>query len=228
MDAEKMGAFIQERRKELGMKQSDLAARLHVTDKAVSRWERGIGFPDIKLLEPLAEALEITLTELVQTRILESTLPKEEADTLVTETVELIENQKKLSWRRRGILLVGDMAIVYAAVLLYRTARNAVWDSEGSRVAVYAVIFLGVFFGGWALNYIVRQLYLKKNPLGIWRSFHMWVVFGLAMAGARIMGEAWTFSTSDPKWNVVLFFVGVGLLIAALVYYAFHEEEIRE
>lgn len=46
MDAEKFGAFISQCRKEKQMTQAELAARLQVTDKAVSRWERGIGFPD--------------------------------------------------------------------------------------------------------------------------------------------------------------------------------------
>lgn len=47
MDAQKMGAFIAQCRKEKQMTQEQLAQRLQVTDKAVSRWERGVGFPDI-------------------------------------------------------------------------------------------------------------------------------------------------------------------------------------
>ena len=58
MDAKAFGAFIAEKRKELGMTQSDLAAQLSVTDKAVSRWERGLGFPDISTLEPLAAPMD--------------------------------------------------------------------------------------------------------------------------------------------------------------------------
>ena len=57
MDAKRFGAFISERRKEHHMTQADLAGKVGVTDKAVSRWERGLGFPDINTMEPLAEAL---------------------------------------------------------------------------------------------------------------------------------------------------------------------------
>ena len=68
MDTQIFGAFVQQRRKELGMNQAQLAEKLHVTAKAVSRWERGVGFPDIKLLQPLADALEITIVELMQSK----------------------------------------------------------------------------------------------------------------------------------------------------------------
>ena len=53
-----VGAFIAERRKAKGWSQKDLAGVLQVTDKAVSRWERGAGYPDVTLLKPLALALE--------------------------------------------------------------------------------------------------------------------------------------------------------------------------
>lgn len=65
MDAKAFGLFLAETRKAEGLTQSALAERLHVTDKAVSRWERGLGFPDINTLEPLAEALGLTLSQLM-------------------------------------------------------------------------------------------------------------------------------------------------------------------
>lgn len=65
MDANKFGCFVAERRKELNMTQKDLAAKIHVTDKAVSRWERGLGFPDINTIEELADALNVSITELM-------------------------------------------------------------------------------------------------------------------------------------------------------------------
>ena len=66
MDASKMGNFIADQRKLLGMTQADLGNKLMVTDKAVSKWERGLGFPDINTLESLAEALHVSVNELMR------------------------------------------------------------------------------------------------------------------------------------------------------------------
>ena len=66
MDKAKTGALIAAARKEKDMTQRELAAALHVSDRAVSKWERGAGFPDISLLEPLADALGLDVLDLLQ------------------------------------------------------------------------------------------------------------------------------------------------------------------
>ena len=66
LDAQKFGSFLAALRKEHGMTQAELASKLQVTDKAVSRWERGVGLPDIATLTPLANALHVTVSELLQ------------------------------------------------------------------------------------------------------------------------------------------------------------------
>lgn len=65
MDNKTMGRLIAARRKHLGMTQKQLADQLGVTDRAVSRWERGVGAPEISLLPPLAASLELTTDELL-------------------------------------------------------------------------------------------------------------------------------------------------------------------
>ena len=59
------GAAIKELRERMGMTQADLASKLTVSDKAVSKWETGKGYPDITLLEPLAQALGVSVMELI-------------------------------------------------------------------------------------------------------------------------------------------------------------------
>lgn len=65
MDAGKTGRFISERRKAINLTQKELANKLNITDKAVSKWERGLSFPDISILIPLAEILNISLYDLL-------------------------------------------------------------------------------------------------------------------------------------------------------------------
>ena len=66
MDAVKVGMFISKKRREESLTQKELADKLHVTDKAVSKWERGLSFPDISLLIPLTEILNISLYDLLR------------------------------------------------------------------------------------------------------------------------------------------------------------------
>lgn len=65
MDAYVTGAIIRQLREEKGMTQAELAEKLSVSDKAVSRWETGRGYPDITLIEPLASALGVSVSELL-------------------------------------------------------------------------------------------------------------------------------------------------------------------
>ena len=65
MDAQKTGCFIAEKRKEKNMSQKELAEHLHITDKAISKWERGLSFPDITILIPLSEVLNVSLYDLL-------------------------------------------------------------------------------------------------------------------------------------------------------------------
>ena len=60
-----MGEIILNKRKELGMTQSELASKLNVTDKAVSKWERNASCPDIGTIPKLAEILGLDVNELM-------------------------------------------------------------------------------------------------------------------------------------------------------------------
>lgn len=92
MDNLKLGSFIAQLRKEKNMTQKELADRLHVTDKAVSKWETGKGFPDLKLMEPLAEVLGVSLVELLQGERQQSdTMTAEQAETVVRQAMDQSE-----------------------------------------------------------------------------------------------------------------------------------------
>ena len=113
MEAKELGQFIAGLRKEKQMTQAELAERLHVTDKAVSRWERGVGYPDINTLEPLADALGVTLTELMNCARDE----EKHSDEGIMASLEIAKSQRKRMIKR--IAGGGALCIVGVCVLLY-------------------------------------------------------------------------------------------------------------
>ena len=113
MNSKDLGLFIAEQRKGLGLTQLELAEKLYVTDKAVSRWERGVGLPDINLLEPLAEALELNVSELIICKK-EEKVGVIESTNAVKEVINYVE-QKKLEQRKIILICFG----VCFSVLLF-------------------------------------------------------------------------------------------------------------
>ena len=70
MDRYVTGAVIRKLRENKNMTQEELASKLFVSSKAVSKWETGQGFPDISLIEPLAKALDISVIELLSGNVI--------------------------------------------------------------------------------------------------------------------------------------------------------------
>ena len=111
MDNIQFGRFVAQLRKEQNLTQKELAERLHVTDKAVSKWETGKGFPDLKLLEPLAQVLNVSLVELLQgERTPSPTLTKEEAGQAAVQAMEQSQkNTALLSCLPWGTILLAQI-----------------------------------------------------------------------------------------------------------------------
>ena len=84
MDKNATGRFIAELRKQKGFTQKELAEKLMVTDKAISRWETGKGLPDTSLLKPLGEALGVSISELLSGKIIEEAEMKEQTDKIIS------------------------------------------------------------------------------------------------------------------------------------------------
>ena len=96
MDNQKFGKFIKELRKKSNMTQKELGEKLNVTDKAVSKWERGLSFPDITIINSLAETFGITSSE-----ILNAELGKKEEIDIEKAIQEAVENIMKEKEKRQ-------------------------------------------------------------------------------------------------------------------------------
>ena len=178
MDASKFGKFISEQRKALGMTQTDLGNKLMVTDKAVSKWERGLGFPDINTLEPLAEALQVSVQELMRA---EKNVTQATNDEAVSEalrnTISVADKQLKDAERRGVGIILG----VVAVVVLFMLAIENMTLSEIGMAAVFVYLPLvsivaAVVLFVWA---IVQK---KKN-----RAYKRIIVLAVVLTGVVVL-----------------------------------------
>lgn len=87
MDQQRIGQFIQEQRKAHAMTQQELADKLGVTNKAVSKWELGRSMPDVSLFEPLCRELEISISELLAGRRIDAVDQQRAAEELLMESI---------------------------------------------------------------------------------------------------------------------------------------------
>jgi len=184
MDKTQLGAFVAENRKALGLTQRELADRLHVTDKAVSKWERGLSYPDVTLLEPLADVFHLSLTELVSCarheESADGTAREEQPmkDLMEISTDNTAAERKK---KRRWIAALGAVCLILAAVLLLLSKRfplaGVLALKGGVRIESAAVLQVGTAEDGLpdlaVLNDedILRLEICLRDGSAYWRGF---------------------------------------------------------
>lgn len=142
MDKQLLGAFIAERRKQQGMTQAALAQALHVTDKAVSKWERGLSYPDVTLLQPLADVFRLKVDDLLTCRSEESEVhmannsPSPQCEqangspavqSVLTISAENTQRQKR---RQRRIAAIAALVIALIAVLVVLQHDGALFTAQ--------------------------------------------------------------------------------------------------
>ena len=139
MDAKATGGLIARRRKERNWSQGDLAERLHVTDKAVSRWETGRGLPSLDLLEPLAEALGLTVSELLSGRELTpEELPKAAGE-------QIMETMQEKARILKGFAAAVVMIIALAGIFFGYHYLTTAPETDLARLEELAAAYLGRF-----------------------------------------------------------------------------------
>lgn len=148
MTRDELGKFISENRKKLGLTQEELAQKLFVTNKAVSKWEKGQSFPDISMFEPLAEALGVSVAELFSGE-------KEEKDVSVKAVLELsksvVRKEKKKLHTAIGIFI----SVVFALLIVFsENIANAVDDRNMSYLYWQGFYYTPMRYEGVPANWL--------------------------------------------------------------------------
>lgn len=123
MNKEIFGGFIAILRKEAGMTQKQVADRLHVTDRAVSKWERGLSYPDVTLMEPLAAVLGVGVDELLTCQRKKTAIPEPELPAL-RSVLTITQEEKRIRTRRTQALVWIAIAAALALTVLATMQRN--------------------------------------------------------------------------------------------------------
>lgn len=118
MEQGKIGKFIQELRKEKNMTQKDLAERLGVTDRAISKWENGRGMPDVSLMKPLCEALGITINELLGAERIDQKDYQKKSEDNFLNTIEYKDKTIKKKNVVLRIVAVAAVLLLFAGIAL--------------------------------------------------------------------------------------------------------------
>lgn len=118
MDQKKIGAFIARRRKELDMTQKELAEKLGITDRAVSKWETGRSMPDLSLLQPLSRILKIGVNDLLSGEIIkeENYREKSESNLMNIKKMAELDYLKCIRAGLTGMLAAALFLIIYCCV----------------------------------------------------------------------------------------------------------------
>lgn len=151
MDQIAIGKFIAEERKRKGYTQKQLSEKLEISDKTVSKWERGNGFPEVSLLLPLCKELDITVNELLSgERVSLEDYQRKAEENMVNLVKEAQESRKKII-----LSAVVALLVVVAAVPLF--VLSGVLEMETWLRCVLIVIGFVVSFLGIAVACVLDR-----------------------------------------------------------------------
>ena len=208
MDKEKFGEFICYLRKEKGMTQKELGDKLHLTNKAISKWERGLSLPDICIIEEIAKNLDISVLELLNgEKNSESDISNEKANKIIEDTVKHSgETIKRL--KRKVTILIGIIIgllpvalTIFAVACFYLIKDEKTLDDALLTLGfiIFAAIILFIEYGipilgisltkvlynSKVLNYNIKK---KKNICTIlYVTFVIWLMASISLLISNII-----------------------------------------
>lgn len=158
MDCEKIGNFIMQNRKAKKLTQKQLADKLCVTDRAISRWERGVGTPDISLLITLGEILEVSVNEILLGEKIEN-ITMEQSDKILVDSISLYKKNDI----KKTVKIFFLIMIMIASLLLAITFFNISMIISNLSIYYIFLILGGLFVSLLVFTKLSKDYLLKKK-----------------------------------------------------------------
>lgn len=218
LDKANFGKFLAEQRKAKGYTQKTLAEKLFVSDKAVSKWERSLSMPDISLLIPLAEILEVSVTELLEGRRLEpdSEMNAGKVEELVKKALTLSEDSPASRQMRKECLRKNVFIFCSCAVCMILEMLAGIWlstvvkqESESAFMAWLGGFISMLVLGGLSFSFGIYFWFFMKDRLPNYYDENQISVytdgsFSLSMPGISFNNNSWPYMAKALRiWSAV-------------------------
>ena len=146
MDQRKIGRFIADRRKAVNLTQMQLAVELGITDKAVSKWERGVAMPDTSIMLALCDILHISVNELLSGEKINMENSNEKNEQLLLDMAKELERKNKTIWSSMWAIMGVSMTALLAGIFVAGfLIPEGVWQLV-TIIGVCAVFLIPCFY----------------------------------------------------------------------------------
>lgn len=162
MDLIKIGTYIAGKRKALGMTQKQLAEQLGMSDKSVSKWERGICLPDVALYAELCQILGISINEFFAGEdITKEDLMQKSEENIIGVAKESKQKQKRLRSMLCLVLAVSVLVLSAVGIILYRSngPQNVIAPVDQESIEMKTVELLSGIDGAFMYQYVTTDSY---------------------------------------------------------------------
>ena len=118
MDQIKIGKFIAECRKKNNLTQMQLAEKLNITDRAISKWETGKGMPDSSIMLDLCNELKISVNELLSGEMISMENKNEKQEQLLLDMAKEVEEKNKIIWTSMWVIMIISMISLFSGIFI--------------------------------------------------------------------------------------------------------------
>ena len=211
---EKFGLFVTELRKEKNLTQKDLAEKLYVSDKTVSKWERGLSMPNVVLLIPIADILDVTVTELLRGEKIDTqkNIDKKEIEELVVGSLDMAVRDSIHQHRKNWILAyLLCFFISITEIIMLVVSGSSLAEMKGDILLVTGGMLL---FGAWFCFFAkdILPTYYDANKI----NYVSQGIFRIHLVGLSFNNGNWIYICTTLKiWTLatVVLYPLAGIII---------------
>ena len=211
---EKFGLFVTELRKEKNLTQKDLAEKLYVSDKTVSKWERGLSMPNVVLLIPIADILDVTVTELLRGEKIDTqkNIDTKEVEELVVGSLDMAVRNSIHQHRKNWILAyLLCFLISITEIIMLVVSGNSIAEMKDDILLVTGLMLL---FGAWFCFFAkdILPTYYDSNKI----NYVSQGIFRIHLVGLSFNNGNWMYICTTLKiWTLatVVLYPLAGIII---------------